>query len=256
MSDSLDIAEVARLTGLTSRALRFYEARGLVTPLRTASGRRHYGPAELERLHQILAMKRAGLTLAQIQRLAAGRQLDLRSLLEAQIDTLAEREHAIVGARALLEDILSRIDRSEPIDVATFCSLIRQGETTMSQDKVSELMAQYMSAEQKQAFDRSVAALPADFDNEAHHAKWKDLSDRIKAALPLDPASPQAQAFLGEWDQMIRPFLAVASPEMLEGVKSFHDNIEEWDGEVDSPFDAEVYRFHIAAHEARERMRG
>jgi DNA-binding transcriptional MerR regulator len=256
MPDSLDIAEVARLTGLTSRALRFYEARGLVTPLRTASGRRHYGPAELERLHQIIAMKRAGLTLAQIQRLTAGRRLDLRTLLEAQIETLIEREHAIASARALLEEILSRIDRSEPIDVETFCSLIRHGETTMSQDKVNELMAQYMSAEQKQAFDRSVAALPPEFDNQAHHAKWKDLSDRIKAALPMDPASPPAQAFLEEWDEMIRPFLAVASPEMLEGVTSFHERIEEWDGEADSPFDAEVYRFHQAAHEARERMRG
>ena len=256
MPDSLDIADVARLTGLTSRALRFYEARGLVAPLRTASGRRHYGPAELEQLHRILAMKRAGLTLAQIQRLTAGRPLDLRSIVEAQIETLAERERAIAGARALLQDILSRIERSEPIDVATFCSLIRQGEATMSHDKVNELMARYMSAEQKQAFDRSVAALPAGFDNEAHNARWKDLSERIKAALPMDPASPQAQAFLGEWDEMIRPFLAVASPEMLAGVKTFHDNIEQWDGEVDAPFDAEVYRFHIAAHEARERMRG
>src|SRR6188508_2902638 len=124
MPDSLDIAEVARLTGLTSRALRFYEARGLVMPLRTASGRRHYGPAELERLHQIVALKRAGLTLAQILRMTAGRRLDLRSIVEAQIETLADREHAIAGARALLESILSRIDRSEPIDVATFCSLI------------------------------------------------------------------------------------------------------------------------------------
>ena len=126
----------------------------------------------------------------------------------------------------------------------------------MSQGKVNELMARYMSAGQKQAFDRSVAALPAEFDNDAHHAKWQDLSERIKAALPMDPASPQAQAFLEEWDEMIRPFLAVASPEMLEGVKSFHERIEEWDGEVDSPFDAEVYRFHVAAHEAREAMRG
>ena len=256
MPDSLDIAEVARLTGLSSRALRFYEARGLVRPLRTASGRRHYGTAQLERLHEIVAMKRAGLTLAQIQRLSAGRQLDLRSLIAAQVETLAERERGIAGARALLEDILSRIDRSEPIDVATFCSLIRQGETTMSQDKLNELMAHYMSAEQKQAFDRSVAALPADFDNEAHNAKWRALSDRIKAALPMDPASPQAQAFLDEWDEMIRPFLAVASPEMLEGVKTFHDNIEQWDGVVDSPFDAEVYRFHQDAHEAREKMKG
>ncbi len=254
MPDSLDIADVARLTGLTTRALRFYEARGLVAPLRTASGRRYFGPAELERLHQIVAMKRAGLTLAQIQRMTAGRRLDLRSVVEAQIGTLADREREIAGARVLLEEILSRIDRSEPIDVATFCSLIRQGETTMSQDTVNALMARYMSAEQKEAFDRSVAALPADFDNDAHNAKWKDLSDRIKAALPMDPASPRAQAFLGEWDEMIRPFLAVASPEMLEGVTTFHDKIEEWDGQVDSPFDAEVYRFHVAAAEARARM--
>jgi DNA-binding transcriptional MerR regulator len=256
MPDSLDIAEVVRLTGLTSRALRFYEARGLVAPLRTASGRRHYGPAELERLHQILAMKRAGLTLAQIQRLTAGRQLDLRSIVAAQIETLADREREIVGARNLLEEILSRIDHSEPIDVAAFCSLIRHGDTTMSQERMNQLMTQYMSAEQKQAFDQSVAALPADFDSAAHNAKWKDLSDRIEAALPMDPASPQAQAFLDEWDEMIRPYLAVASPEMLEGVKTFHDNIEKWDGEVDSPFNAEAYRFHIAAHEARERMKG
>jgi len=256
MPDSLDIAEVARLTGLSARALRFYEARGMVTPLRTASGRRHYGPAELERLHQIVALKRAGLTLAQILRMTAGRRLDLRSIVEAQIETLADRERAIAGARALLESILSRIDRSEPIDVATFCSLIRQGETTMSQDTRDALMSRYMSAEQKEALDRAVAALPADFDHAAHDAKWRALSARIKAALPLDPASPQAQAFLDEWDEMIRPYLAVSSPEMLEGVHAFHDRIEEWDGKVDSPFDAEVYRFHIAAAEARERMRG
>ena len=42
---------------------------------------------------------------------------------------------------------------------------------------------------------------------------------------------------------------------MLEGVKNLHANIEQWEGEVDSPFDAEVYRFHLAASEARERMR-
>lgn len=255
MADSLDIAEVARLTGLTSRALRFYEARGLVMPLRSASGRRHYGPAELERLHQIVLLKRAGLTLAQIQRISAGRKLDLRALVEAQIEELGERERAIAGSRGLLETILSRIDRSEPIDVATFCSLIRTGETTMSQAKWDELQSRYMSKEQKQAFDASVAALPADFENEAHNAKWRDLDRRIVAALPMDPASPKAQAFLEEWDAQIAPFLAVATPEMLEGVKNLHENIEEWAGEADNPFSVEAFRFHQQAHAAREAMR-
>nr|WP_166181179.1 MerR family transcriptional regulator [Altererythrobacter segetis] len=254
MPDSLDIAEVARLTGLTSRALRFYEARGLVTPLRTASGRRHYGPAELEWLHQIVAMKRAGLTLAQIQSMTAGRRVDLRDIVTAQIGMLEDRQREIASARTLLESILSRIERSEPIDVATFCSLIRQGETAMTQQQWDEVMSRYMTTEQREALDEAVAALPADFDNEAHNAKWKDLSGRIKAALPLDPASPKAQAFLDEWGELLGPYLAVASPEMLAGVKNFHEHIEQWEGQVDSPFDAEVYRFHQAAAEARQKM--
>lgn len=256
MPDSLDIAEVARLTGLTSRALRFYEARGLVTPLRTASGRRHYGPAELERLHQIVAMKRAGLTLAQIQRLTAGRRLDLRTVVAAQIEVLTERERELAAARAILETVLSRIDRSEPIDVATFCSLIRQGDTTMSAERWAEIQQRYMTAEQRGAFERATAALPADYDHDAHHAKFRDLDRRIVAALPLDPASPQAQAFLDEWDALVAPYVAVASPEMLQGMMTMLDSIEEWEGKVDSDFSAAAYRFHQAAHEARERMRG
>jgi DNA-binding transcriptional MerR regulator len=252
MADSLDIAEVARLTGLTTRALRFYEARGLVKPLRTAAGRRFFGPSELEQLHRIMAMKRAGLTLGQIHKFGSGRTIDLRDVIIAQMESLQERRVEIDQAHTLLSSILSRIDRSEPIDVATFCSLIRQGETTMSQDKMNQLMARYMSAEQRQALDRSVAALPPDFDNEAHNAKWKDLSRRIKAALPKDPASPRAQAFLDEWGEMIRPYLAVATPEMLAGVHNFNEHIEEWEGEADAPFDAEVFRFHQEAWRARE----
>lgn len=254
MAESLDIAEVVRLTGLTARALRFYEERGLVAPLRSGSGRRHYGPAELERLHQVMAMKRAGLTLGQIHKLDAGRTIDLRRVVAAQLDTLDERRREIDQAHGLLTSILSRIDRSEPIDVATFCSLIRQGETAMTQQKWDEVTSRYMTTEQREALDEAVAALPADFDNEAHNAKWKDLSGRIKAALPLDPASPQAQAFLDEWGELLGPYLALASPEMLAGVKNFHEHIEQWEGQVDSPFDAEVYRFHQAAAEAREKM--
>lgn len=255
MSDSLDIKEVVRLTGLTSRALRFYEARGLVAPQRTFSGSRFYGPAELERLHQIISMKRAGLTLAQIQKLTAGRNLKLRSLIQTQLEVLKEREQNIASSRELLQSILSRIDHSEPIDVATFCSLIKQGETTMSQEKWSEIHQRYMSEDQLKAFEDAQTKLPPDFDQEAHTEKWKDLDRRIVAALPMDPASPKAQAFLDEWHALVQPFLEVATPEMLEGISNMHESIEDWEGEVDNGFSAEAYRFHLAAHEAREQMK-
>jgi MerR family transcriptional regulator, thiopeptide resistance regulator len=254
MADSLDIAEVARLTGLTSRALRFYEARGLIRPLRSSSGRRHFGPAELERLHHILALKRAGLSLAQIERLMAGRTLDLRGLVAAQIDVLDAQACEIEQARKLLTAILSRIDRSEPIDVATFCSLIRQGDMIMSEDKWDAVRARYMTDEQRDELKTLATKLPADFDGADYKAKWTDLGERIKAALPMDPASPQAQALLDEWQALIQPFLDAASPTMKEGFRNLYAHYDEWHEEVDSGFDPEVFRFHQDAARAREMM--
>jgi DNA-binding transcriptional MerR regulator len=223
-----------------------------VQPLRDASGRRLYGTSQLEALHRIMAMKRAGLTLSQIQSMTAERRLDLRAIVAAQIQVLAAREREIVAARELLQSILSRIERSEPIDVATFCSLIRQGENAMSQVKLDALASQYMSHQEKSAFGAAVQALPPDFDAEAHNKKWQALSARIKAALPLDPASLAAQAFLDEWNALAAPYIAACSADALKGVSKMHEHIEEWDQEVEGPFDAEVFRFHQAAQRARD----
>jgi DNA-binding transcriptional MerR regulator len=146
MVDSLDIADVARRTGVSARALRFYEARGLLKPLRTAAGRRHYGPGELATLHQILALKRAGLTLAQVQRLLASRALDLAGLIDAQLALLEQQAAAVERSRALLRETKSRIERSEPLDVATFCSLIEQGERQMdSKAQWDAVTSRYLS---------------------------------------------------------------------------------------------------------------
>jgi DNA-binding transcriptional MerR regulator len=250
MAESLDIAQVARLTGLTSRALRFYEARGLITPLRTASGRRHYGPAELERLHQVMAMKRAGLTLGQIEKLSAGRRIDLAKLIAAQMQSLDERKRELDAARSLLSSVLSRLDRSEPIDVATFCSLIQQGETVMSHEKWLEEASSHMTEEQREAVAKIKAALPAGFDGKAQMAKFQELNARIKAALPLDPASDEAQRFLEERDTMLQPFIAMMPPEMKKASKTLRDKIKQ--GEFSSPIDAEVDRFYQDAKQARD----
>jgi DNA-binding transcriptional MerR regulator len=252
MAESLDIAEVARLTGLTSRALRFYEARGLVRPLRSASGRRHYGPAELERLHQITAMKRAGLTLAQIRKVSDGRKLDLAQLIAVQLQSLDRRRHEIEAARSLLSSILSRLDRSEPIDVATFCSLIRQGETVMSHQEWFEAAAGFMNEDQRQAFKQARATFPVGVDRKAQMEQFQDLNERIKAVLPLDPASEQAQRFLDERDAMLKPFLALFSEEAKRAAKTLRETIKQ--GELPPPIDAGVDRFYQEATRARREM--
>ena len=256
MVDSLDIAQVVRLTGLTSRALRFYEARGLIAPLRTASGRRQYGPAELERLNQIVALKRAGLSLAQIEKLTKQRPLDLRALVAAQLEQLDTQARELEKARALLETILSRIDRSEPIDVATFCSLIRQGDMTMAKEQWLKATAPYVTEEQRAAIQAHGEKLREQFDLADYAARWQALVGRIKAALPLDPASAEAQAFLGECSALLVPLTATVPEAMKQATRKLRAHFDEWSSDAGPALDVEVARFLHAARQATAKNGG
>ncbi len=66
------IAEVCDRTGLSPRTIRYYEEIGLLPGVRRkASGRRVYGPVELERLGFINRLKALGLSLSEIGELNA-----------------------------------------------------------------------------------------------------------------------------------------------------------------------------------------
>ena len=51
--EALTIHEAAETTGWSARMLRYVERTGLVSPARSASGYRLYGPAELQRLRTL-----------------------------------------------------------------------------------------------------------------------------------------------------------------------------------------------------------
>ncbi len=54
---SYTVGSLAKLAGVTVRALHHYEDEGLLHPERTASGYRRYGAADVERLQQILLLR-------------------------------------------------------------------------------------------------------------------------------------------------------------------------------------------------------
>lgn len=247
----LDIAEVAAQTGLTPRALRFYEARGLVRPPRQANGWRLYGPAELERLHAITALKRAGFTLAEIAKLLEGRLPMLGRLVEAQLHELDARAAELAETRGLLVAVKSRIDRGEPLDVATLCSLIKQGHTTMEQQDWERVIDRYFTPEQQAEFAAAKQRMAAGFDPGAYERRWAELTGRIQAALPLEPSSPAAQAYYDEWQALLAPFTAVATPRMLQDTASFYERMPEWQGEVRPPFSAQVWQLMKAVRATR-----
>ena len=63
----LTIGDLARRTGLSVSAIRFYEARGLVSAARTSGNQRRFPRSEIRRLSFALIAQRLGLTLAEIE---------------------------------------------------------------------------------------------------------------------------------------------------------------------------------------------
>jgi DNA-binding transcriptional MerR regulator len=90
------IHEVARLAGITSRALRHYDDIGLLTPTRTAAnGYRHYDQAALVRLQRILLLRDLGLRLDDV-----GGVLDREHSAQAALDTHLDWLRDIPGTPA------------------------------------------------------------------------------------------------------------------------------------------------------------
>ncbi|WP_019053112.1 MerR family transcriptional regulator [Sphingobium xenophagum] len=255
MTDYLDIAAVVRQAGVTSRALRYYEARGLLHPLRTGSGRRLFGPMQLTRLHQLLTLKRAGFTLAQIGKMFAEPMPDIGALLRAQMQTLDDQVRLLDHARYHLDLALSRIARSEPLDTAILCSLIRHGGKDMDEKDWKKVTDLYFSAQAEADFADAQQSLPTDFDQAAYGAQWAALTQRIAGALPLDPASEQAQTFYDEWQALLAPFMAAATPAMQQGVVHLYDHIGEWEDNQTPPFPSDIWDFIRAAGVARTQGR-
>ncbi|MCA0902644.1 redox-sensitive transcriptional activator SoxR [Qipengyuania aquimaris] len=71
-NDLLPIGELARRTGLSVSAIRFYEERGLVEALRTSGNQRRFLRGDIRRLSFILIAQRLGLSLAEIEEALAG----------------------------------------------------------------------------------------------------------------------------------------------------------------------------------------
>ena len=84
----LSASEAAKRLGVSTKALRIYEERGLLAPERTAAGYRVYGDGAMARAAEIVALRALGLSLAQVAQVLEGDSRDLEIALAAHEATL------------------------------------------------------------------------------------------------------------------------------------------------------------------------
>jgi MerR family transcriptional regulator, redox-sensitive transcriptional activator SoxR len=120
-SDLLSIGDLARRTGLSVSAIRYYEARGLVEPIRTGGNQRRFLRGDIRRLSFVLIAQNLGLSLGEIER-------ELARLPLGRNPTAADWRRISRGVRAAIDAKIAMLERTRAdLDGCIGCGCLSLG---------------------------------------------------------------------------------------------------------------------------------
>ncbi|GII76427.1 MerR family transcriptional regulator [Sphaerisporangium rufum] len=122
------IGELARRTGLTVKAIRFYSDRGIVAPTnRSPAGHRRYDAGAAARLDLVRTLRDLGLGLATIRRIL-DRELSLAEVAATHAEALAVQIQALRLRHAVLSAVAERGLTAEETDLMHRSAQLSAGE--------------------------------------------------------------------------------------------------------------------------------
>ena len=159
---SYTVGSLAKLAGVTVRALHHYEDEGLLHPERSTSGYRRYGATDVERLQQILLLRSCGLSLGAIRDALADDRFDFRTALVDHLATLRARQKE-------LETLVGTVEK-------TIASL--EGRCTMTDEERFEGMKARAIAENEERYGAEVRQAYGDAAMDAANERMAGMSQK------------------------------------------------------------------------------
>lgn len=232
----LSIGEVAARSGVSKRMLRHYDGIGLFRPSRVGeNGYRWYEHFSLPRLYRIVALRRAGLGLPEIERIVQDKATETASLRE-HLETL-RADHARLGELiASIEGHVHRLDRvvseSEaehpPRERAAFSRRLadrfgQEAAEGVMDPRVSTADLQHSAAEDTVLMRRFLTLMTEGAPVETpevlnvvaeHHAAvsryWEPTPEAYRALGRLYETDPLQQAIVAEYHPALPRWLSAA----------------------------------------------
>lgn len=120
----LNASDAAQRLGVSAKALRLYEERGLLSPVRTAAGWRTYGPEQLRIAGEIAALRGLGFSLGQVARVLQGKPDGLEPALAAHQTVLEGRVQHLAGTIDRVRGLRDSLARGEAPSVGQLATLM------------------------------------------------------------------------------------------------------------------------------------
>ncbi|WP_277678627.1 MerR family transcriptional regulator [Gracilibacillus dipsosauri] len=120
------VGELAKLTGLTIRTLRYYDQIGLFIPSEyTSSGYRLYNESDIKRLQQILALKELDISLEEIKAILASDDYNPLDILYIQMDRMKKNIHSQQILLKELQHVVRLMQKDEELTIEHFTMLLQ-----------------------------------------------------------------------------------------------------------------------------------
>jgi MerR family transcriptional regulator, thiopeptide resistance regulator len=194
----LKIGALARLSGVSARALRLYENVGVLVPTHhSVAGYRLYDKSAITQLLQIKLLQQAGFSLRAIATMLGQQKQTVHSVLQAQIDKLELELNARASALEHLKKLVTIAKQAPSLPIPQLLEIIKMRTNFELALTPEEHLAQGKRAEQ--LGEEKIAAVSKE---------WPELIARVRASMqaktPVD--APEVLQMAQRWQVLLASF--------------------------------------------------
>lgn len=213
--DAMRVGELAKRTGVSVRALHYYEEIGLLAPIaRSEAGYRLYTAADVTRLQQIMSLRQLGLSLEQIRDCLNRSDISPLRVIEMHLAGVREQIALHHALRDRLEAIAEVVRRAAEPSVTELLHIV----------EMMNRMETYYTPEQREWLKERRQAVGEERIREVE-AEWPILIAQVRDAMDAgtDPADPTVQALAARWMGLVREFTG-GNPGIEQSLRAMYEN--------------------------------
>lgn len=210
---AMKVGQLAKQTGISVRALHYYDEIGLLSPSqRTASGHRLYTASDIARLQQITSLQQLGFSLEEIRDCLTRPAFSPQRVIELHLARLEEEIELQGKLRDRLRAIAARLNAAEEVSVEEFIQTI----------EVTSMLEKYFTPEQMATLKKRSEMLGEGKICQAEN-EWPELIASVRAEMDkgTDPASEPVQLLAKRCMELINEFTG-GDPEIAKAVKTMY----------------------------------
>jgi DNA-binding transcriptional MerR regulator len=154
---------LSRLSGISKRAIRYYDEIGILKPARiNSSGYRIYGKDEVDRLQQILFYRELGVSLESIKNIMLSTGFDT-------VKALKEHHEKLLEKRRKLDLIISNVEKT---------IAFREGRIKMTDSEKFEGFKEKLIEDNEKKYGREIREKYGDDTVERSNKKFKGMTEK------------------------------------------------------------------------------